>query len=84
MKKTSWREELSKIFVKWGLPTRQVAINDIFKWHNQELKKERKEMEKEIGLCIEGCGEIIGDRFMVEDKLLRKAIDNYLKEGEGK
>ena len=49
------KEELSKIFVKWGLPTRQVAINDILKWHNQELKRERERVLEEIAK-IKGVG----------------------------
>ncbi len=32
------KEEISKILVKWNMPTRQVAINDIVKLHKSKLQ----------------------------------------------
>lgn len=32
------REKISKILVKWGMPTRQVAINELLELHRAELQ----------------------------------------------
>ncbi len=70
MKLTDKRKELSKIFVKWSLPTRQVAINEILQWRE---KHSRDTIEQ-----VEGCKSLLSCYRCGEHKKLDRKITRLL------
>lgn len=45
----SKRDRISKIFVKWGLPTRQVVISEILKEIESDLIEKLESLKKPVG-----------------------------------
>jgi predicted Co/Zn/Cd cation transporter (cation efflux family) len=68
------KQQVSKIFVKWGLPTRQRAINEILSLHERELSEKLDESwrsQRMIALAIQsakGKCKRVGQTLKVEIK----------------
>lgn len=52
-KKTTFRESVSKILVKWGMGTKQVAILEIVREHESLIALVKKETREQTALEIE-------------------------------
>lgn len=42
------KQTISKILIKWGMSTRQVAINEILKLHKKDLDEARAEARENL------------------------------------
>lgn len=74
-KKTDFREAVSKILVKWGMGTRQVAILEIVREHERLLAVVGEEIRKDIAKKIHALRGYDPQEFTYHQ------IDEILKEG---
>lgn len=85
--KEDWKKQISQILVKWDMPTRQVAINEITKLiqsakeegHKAGVEEARTRMEKKLmhGLSLAEWNVVsllLGD--MVRDDLFKELNTN--------
>ena len=63
------RDKIADLILAEATPEEFVAL----------FKSQLRESLREIVFCIDGAGEVAGDRFMVEDKFLNKVIARELK-----